>query len=163
MQETWKSIPGHEEYEASDCGQVRKTSSGRIKRPFVVRGYHKIHLHGKDAKCTGVHRLVASAFLGRIPDGLQVNHKNGVKTDNRPENLEYVTGKENIRHACSLGLIDRQGENNRSAKLTTEQVGWVRRIYRHGKTTYRQLGECFSVSEKTIGSIVTGHRWKMAG
>jgi hypothetical protein len=100
-----KVVPGFEHYEASDCGQVRSIdrdvphwrggtarSKGRVLSPILHRGYHVVHLSQSGKIVTlGVHQVVAIAFHGEPPAGLVVNHKNGVKTDNRPDNLEYVT------------------------------------------------------------------------
>ncbi len=65
-----------------------------------------------------VHRLVADAFLGPIKPGLVVNHKNGIKTDNRASNLEITTVEENLRHAHRTGLVRR----GRHSKFTDEQI-----------------------------------------
>jgi hypothetical protein len=71
---------------------------------IVTNGYRKM--------CRSAHRMVWEAVHGPIPEGLQINHKNGVKTDNRIENLELVTASENTAHAYRLGLICAKGERN---------------------------------------------------
>jgi hypothetical protein len=55
-----------------------------------------------------VHRIVAAAFIGPCPDGLEINHKNGIKLDNRAENLEYTTRSANMKHAYDSGLRRRE-------------------------------------------------------
>jgi len=66
------------------------------------KGYQRVNLAGK---IVFVHRVIASAFLPiPSPDKTQINHKNGIKTDNRVENLEWVTNQENRDHAVAFGL-----------------------------------------------------------
>ena len=79
---------------------------GKILKPSTDKdGYYRIVLTRKDKrKSYYVHRLVARAFLDNYSKDLQVNHKNGIKTDNRIENLEMVTLQENIRHSIITGL-----------------------------------------------------------
>ena len=166
--EIWKPVVGYEtHYSVSDQGRVRReyavrgTFVGRIRKPWVNKdGYLKTKLSvcGK-TKAFFVHRLVTDTFLGSRPENLEVNHKNGIKTDNRAENLEYVTRLENMRHAITTGLRNCCGEKNPHARLTLAKVGWIRRIYRHGELTRKQLGDCFGVAEQTIGDIVTGRKW----
>jgi hypothetical protein len=94
----------------------KRTYAGRICKPQLSPyGYHTAALcNGSHAKLRrfGIHILVALAFVGPRPDGYEVNHKNGIKTDNRPANLEWMTSGENSRHAARMGLLatgDRQG------------------------------------------------------
>lgn len=73
----------------------------RILSQFVHQGYRMVRIKGQGI---GVHRMVAKCFIGECPAGLCVNHKDGIKTHNLPENLEYVTRAENTRHAYRTGL-----------------------------------------------------------
>lgn len=68
---------------------------------FSPDGYHKVKMNNKGVM---IHHLVAHVVLGPRPEGLVINHKDGIKTNNRPENLEYVTQAENIQHAIDHGL-----------------------------------------------------------
>jgi len=118
--EIWKDIPGYEgAYQASDKGRIRSLDristdcngvktrlKGKILRAGKNRyGYLKVSLSCCGSRKTKtVHRLVALAFLG--PSDLTVNHINGVKHLNHLTNLEYMTYKENIKHACDNGLIE---------------------------------------------------------
>ena len=86
-------------------GRIMNTK-GRLLKPSLDKyGYYRITLsnNGK-RKSYYVHRLVARAYLKKYSDKLQVNHKNGIKTDNRIENLEMVTLQENIKHSIETGL-----------------------------------------------------------
>ena len=96
--ERWKAIEGYEGlYEVSDMGNVKSLRKGRNLKPCNNgNGYMVINLrlNGK-SKTTFVHRLVCGAFHGKHVEGLFVNHKNGVRDDNRVSNLEWVTQQEN--------------------------------------------------------------------
>ena len=95
-------------YEVSNQGRVRNAHTDKVLRPRKrPNGYLDLMLNYKgQAKRCYVHKLVATAFVEGWREGLEVNHKNGVKTDNRAENLEWVTASENQRHAHDVLLID---------------------------------------------------------
>lgn len=134
MSEEWRSVAGFEGlYEVSDQGNVRRSGKaaqhgngygggarlGRVLKPQVVNGgYLVVQLwqDGRPRTCL-VHSLVAVAFLGSMPEGQEVNHKNGNKLDNTPGNLEYLTRSENNLHAYRTGL----------RSVTIEQMIRVRR------------------------------------
>lgn len=107
---------------------------------------------------TGAHRLVWRAMNGPIPDGLTINHKNGVKDDNRPENLEIVTPSENTKHAYRIGLMDEHGERNPAAKLSDEAVKAIRLLYATGEFTMEAIGRLFGVRFQQVSRIVRGQR-----
>jgi hypothetical protein len=111
MTSEWRSV-FHGLYEVSDIGEVRRavdgvnTHSGRILTPSLSTcGYIKFKLH-RDGKGFNkyAHRLVAEAFIGSIGEKLQINHKDGNKTNNCVDNLEIVTASENGKHATAMGL-----------------------------------------------------------
>jgi hypothetical protein len=107
---------------------------------------------------TCAHRLVWRALVGPIPPGLVINHKNGCKSDNRPENLELVTYSENTKHAYRIGLMDEHGERNPAAKLSDKDVALIRNMYAGGGYTMLQLGELFGVRFQHISRLVRGQR-----
>jgi hypothetical protein len=104
MNEIWKDIEGIEDYEVSNNGRIKRKSDNKLLKPTLVgRGYPAINIKGKSYR---VHRLVAQSFISNSESKPQVNHINGIKTDNRAKNLEWVTDAENKQHAIKEGLYD---------------------------------------------------------
>jgi hypothetical protein len=122
MQEEWRPVVGYEEsHEVSNLGRVRSKTrlvertlsfdtskkamypyKGKLINFYITRkGYHRTSLNGKKHL---VHRLVADAFIPKVEGKPQVNHINGIKGDNRVENLEWCTNAENQAHAWNTGL-----------------------------------------------------------
>ena len=112
MSETWRLVLGGD-YEVSYLGNVRRATAVRgtraekmLTRFMATTGYYVVNVRvGRRGRVMHVHALVAEAFIGPRPDGVQVNHIDGVKTNNAPSNLEYVTRAENMAHAARLGLV----------------------------------------------------------
>ena len=111
-EEIWEQVVGHEGlYDVSNFGNVMRVKAnkgtfvGKILSPSGSSGYKNVTLfkNGK-RKCALVHRLVMQSFVSPCPEGNEVNHKDGNKTNNRLDNLEYVTPSENILHAFAIGL-----------------------------------------------------------
>lgn len=109
------------------------------------------------------HRIVWRYFFGEIPEELEINHKNGIKTDNRPENLEVITHVQNIHHGYNIGLTDNRGERHPHRKLTDLIVIAIREKYARGKVSQRELAKEYKVSYATIKDIVHGELWKHIG
>lgn len=110
MSETWKPIDGYPKYEVSDTGRVRSfwftrgTTEPRILRPAAdPKGYLHVRLSNDEgARTFKVHPLVARAFLGPRPQGLQVRHLDGNNQNNRVSNLAYGTQLENMADRVAL-------------------------------------------------------------
>lgn len=114
--EIWKDIKGYEnQYQISNLGNIRALSRKgqrkgieRMKTRISNWGYPIISIWKNNKQKTfAVHRLVAETFIANPNNKAEVNHKNGIKTDNRVENLEWVTREENIQHAYNTGLNPR--------------------------------------------------------
>ena len=167
MAEEWREIPGWESfYAVSSIGRVKRLAGSpkcikdRILVPVLVRnGYETVVLTapGKKPIRKTLHFLVALAFLGAPPtDKHEINHLNGIKIDNRFENLKWVTRSENIKHAFDTGLKPKlSGSQAPSAKLTEEQVKEIIMLYAKGKKI-RELVEMYPVGDYAIRQIVFG-------
>jgi len=108
-----------------------------------------------------VHRAVALAFLGPRPARAQINHISGEKTDNSVRNLEYISCRQNVRHAWDNGLRTADqvaGEKHPRSKLTEAQVREIRSA--EGKATATELAERFGVTVQNIIQILKRRTWK---
>lgn len=112
-EEQWREVQGYPAYQVSNQGRVRslprliayrdgrdRPTKGQIRTPILTHGcgYYHVILH-PGRKMHYIHRLVAAAFVDGFRDGLVVNHKDGVKTNNDASNLEWVTPQQNSIHA----------------------------------------------------------------
>lgn len=100
--EQWKNIEESTNYEISNLGNVRNTKTGRIMNPGVSgNGYKQVSLRMKKSnkfEKRYIHRLVATYWIPNPENKREVNHINLDKTDNRVENLEWITSSENQKH-----------------------------------------------------------------
>lgn len=160
--EEWRPIAGYEgRYEVSNLGRVRSLttrSGGHMLRPGWRGPYNKVALFQESATVyPSVHRLVAEAFVSN-PNALpEVNHLNGVKTDNRAENLEWATRRSNAQHGARTGLTP-TGERSRLTKLSAADVHFIRQA--RGHIPERTLARRFGVHRGTIQSIYQGRSWR---
>lgn len=104
------------------------------------------------------HRFIWEFVHGPIPASMQVNHKNGVKHDNRIENLELVTPSQNTLHAYRTNLMSAVGETNGRAKLTSSEVVEIRRLHR--SLPVNSIAMRYGVSSRTVRDIVSKRRWR---
>ena len=170
--EVWKDVLGYEGfYEVSDQGRVRslprtvpsrggtRVSPGRIRKLVPKsNGYLTVTLskHGR-IKCCHVHQLVMEVFIGPCPDGHEVCHYNGDKTNNNLKNLRYDTRSANRSDGKRLGR-DNSGERNGHSKLTYQQVHDIRRRVAAGETQ-RKLASEYGVAFQTINKVVRRETW----
>lgn len=157
--EKWKDIVEFEHYQISTLGRVRsKKRDNLIMRGSHSMGYPSISLCKKNKK-TGflIHRLVATHFISNPKNKATVNHKNGIKTDNRVENLEWATHSEQNIHASKMGLKKFNGEHHSQHKLTDGLVIEIRERSLKGDVP---RGVLYGVSDATIKDINNRKSWK---
>ena len=144
----WKDIPSCLGYQASSDGLIR---SRRVVLCLVLnnKGYYSVKI-GKNKK--QAHRLVAEAFFG--PSDLQVNHKDGIKTHNRPSNLEYVTQLENAQHASRTGLLATEFRNAACKRSNVD----VQALKARASEGYKTLAKEFGLSESHTRNILNGYK-----
>lgn len=144
-------------YSVSNDGLVRRNDSMRILKPGFQRGYAGVTISDGSLKFSAkVHTLVATAFLGPRPKGMQTNHKDGNKANNLADNLEYVTPQENTLHAERLGLRDK----NANRKLTDDQINYVKSKIGGPRGTIVSLARELNVTDGHIVNIFKGRKWK---
>lgn len=159
--EIWKDIKGYEnKYRISNYGNVKslpKTKKEKLLNPIKQKtGYLLIDLslNGISKKYL-VHRLVAEAFISNPENKPQVNHINGIKTDNRLENLEWNTCSENQKHSIKIGLRTAKGIKNSQCKLNTNIVLNIL----NDKRQYKCISLEYGISISTISDIKRGYSW----
>jgi len=159
MKETWKKIKDYENYSVSDMGNVRRDvggkglcKDGRILKPrFNTKGYGKVLLSQEGKTHNGfLHRLVSIAFIPNPNNLEQVNHKNGIKSDNRVENLEWVSPSENVKHSLKNGL--------QPTKYSEIEILEVINL-RNSGLTQQKISDLTGIERRYVGAILKGKSW----
>ena len=114
-------------------------------------GYMRVRIAGK-YHC--VHVLVADAFIGPRPDGMEIDHKNGNKCNNGASNLEYVSKSENTKRFWASRKVNRSG-NRGKAKLKAYQVRDIRELYKSGKSK-NSIAKKYNVTHGCVRHILSG-------
>lgn len=172
-EEVWKPVVGFEGlYEISSFGRLRSRDRqaksryptgrflrGRVMKMSVQDGYHRVTLVKSSGAAASlfVHGLVCEAFHGPRPEGHQVAHANGVRTDNKAENLRWATAQENGADRVKHGTAPR-GELHGKSKLSEQNVIDIRAGLQAGDRKVH-LARRFSVSMRLIRLIETGKAW----
>lgn len=157
VEEIFRVAVGHPDWQASNLGNVRRVNGNSRVGSISRLGYRRVtHYYGPrktKPKQLSVHRLVALAWCANPNSYAEVNHINGDKLDNRPENLEWCNRSHNIRHAYSSGLRKLGGKLNADS---------AKEIFRRGHAGERStdLAAEFGVKITTISSIKSRHIWK---
>lgn len=165
MSERWAAVDGWPKYRVSSAGVVTGPRGHPLAGARDKNGYHCIYIGPRKAGALlKVHRAVVSAFVGPIPEGMHVNHKNGVKDDNRVENLEIVTPHQNVLHGYRT--LGRQGRNSNPARgvghsnatFSEADVREMRRLYAAGEKQW-EIAQHFRSSQATVSKIVRREAW----
>lgn len=159
--EMWGIYPHDNNYEVSSLGNIKRVGGkGKLlSKTDCGCGYLRVGLSKKNiASVVYIHRMVLETFTGKRPDGMECNHKNGIKYDNRLKNLEWVTAKQNKKHAIKLGLYA-YGEKQGRAKLKNKQIVEIRKLFKQGFSP-KQLSIKFNVTRRNIQLIIDKKTWK---
>lgn len=171
--ETWQVIDGWPEYEVSDFGRVRSlprkvgmvdgrtySVAGGIRSLWTdPKGYVHATLYRRDRGTRkAVHRLVAEAFVGEIPEGMIVCHNDGNPSNNRATNLRIDTNSGNQLDRQRHGTASR-GEANPRARLTSSEIREIRRMYESGQANQTQLAAMFDTPQTNVSNIVRRKAW----
>ena len=158
MIETWKRFE-NTNYEVSTFGNVRNLDTNKILAPFLNNGYLAVDLFDATSRQRhSVHRMVAIVFIDNREGKDFVNHIDGDKTNNRTNNLEWVTPSENSLHAVAIGLSP-IGEEKTLAKLSEADVLEIQTAFENGAKDFT-LAERYGVTSGVISSIRLGKTWK---
>ena len=170
MEEIWKECVGFEGYFVSNFGRMKSgkkvDKKGRTRKERILilttteDGYKRTNLI-KNGKCVhrAVHRIVYETFIAPIPSGHEINHLNGKRDDNRPENLEAVTHAENIRYSKDVLKSDYATYGN--ARMTVEQRNKIFDLRAEG-FTHRQIASKIGFSKTQVSNILAGKCWDIS-
>jgi hypothetical protein len=174
--EIFKDVKGYEGiYQVSNFGRVKslerkvRHSQGGykivkekiMKSASVSRGYLSVDLSKNgESKNFLIHRLILIAFLFNPENKRTVNHINGIKTDNRLSNLEWMTDSENTCHAYKIGLKTNIGENHILSKLKNIEVTQIKDLLRCGRFKQYEIAKFYGISKYTVSLISCGKIWK---
>ena len=164
--EEWRVVKNNSNFYISSNGRIYNKRTKRIigKKPKDSSKYIRVNLY-KNGKNNyfQLHRLVAEAFIPNPENKPFINHINGIKTDNRVENLEWCTKSENAIHAFKTGLEKPKiGEENPCSKLTERDVIYIRENYVRNSRVFgtNALAKKFGVSNTAIKHCLYGETWK---
>jgi hypothetical protein len=168
MNMEWRSVPGFNDYEISEYGDIRRRTFGHGCSPGPRKvtkeksGYLCVGLYDGTGKSTTlrIHTLVANAFIGPRPsDQHEVAHRDGNRANNYRRNLRWATRAENMEDAARHGTI-RRGENHSEAKLTDVIVKECRRMFANGDKTIADLANKYGISRRTMRDAICGEGWR---
>lgn len=175
--EVWEEIPNYNGiYFVSNLGRVKSIDrnvfnkgnnsncfrKGKVLRPNKDSGgYLYVGLYSVDGNKTSsikIHRLVAHAFCDGYSEGLEVNHKDGIRHNNTVNNLEWVTKSQNMRDVYKRGF-NTNGEKGNNSKLKDSDIGVIASLYDQG-VSQGIIAKAFNVHQATISNVIRNKHYK---
>ena len=164
----WRKTDRFPCYEVSEYGAVRRATKGirggivgKVLKPYLREDGYDMYIlrEGNKSYHAKAHQLVAEAFIGKKPfDGAEVCHFDGTRTNDHYSNLRWDTRSGNnadkVRHGTS-----NHGEANWNAKITKDAVEEIKRRYKAGGISQRELGDEFGIQQPHVSRILSGKRW----
>lgn len=147
-------------YTVWEDGKIQ-SPKGRILSPSITpKGYQSIGVKIDGQFRTWLHhKVVAYAWLGSRPPGMEIHHKNGDRKDNRVVNLAYVSKTENNQDSYDSGRRDVSGINNANCKLTECEVREICHLLELGSMSLSAMARHLKVGRGTINHIKHGRQW----
>jgi hypothetical protein len=166
MIEEWRPVPGFEDYEISETGKLRRVTCargarvGRIIKARIDNGYPRYQLR-RDGRTHRLyaHQLVATAFHGECPAGLEVAHGNGIRTDNCASNLSWKTHKDNMSDTLRHGTAT-IGSRHPKSHITENDVKEIDRLHDETKMSLSSIGRLFGLSYQEVWCITSRYYWE---
>lgn len=160
----YRDVEGFGHYKIGSDGTVWTCSQRKGWREFKQmvneNGYMTVRLcKSSKYKTFKVHRLVMAAFIGQCPDGEEVRHKDGYRTNNRLGNLQYGTRAENMKDAAEHGTLC-CGENHVRSKLTADEVSGIRKALINGEVTITSVANRYGMNKSTVWAIKWRKSWR---
>lgn len=160
VKELWKPLLEYKGVEVSSIGRIRKAANKSRKERILTEfpkdrdGYYRCSVQKLDGTWTSqpVHRLVAKAFIPRTENKDVVNHIDGNRTNNRIENLEWVTPKENVIHSFKFGSRKTCKQVPKRTILTDFQVSQIRKL--RELYTVNQIAKLFNIEYQSLKNII---------
>jgi hypothetical protein len=150
QEELWKIVDGYPDYLVSSLGKVMSNKGGKsivLSKRYHNKGYIQYIIRNENGgRSFKAHRMVAEAFIPNAENKPQINHINGIKDDNRVENLEWCTNLENARHSWTNGRKAISGQEHHKTKLSEPDIIFIR----NSDLPSRALGRMFGVNKSSI-------------
>lgn len=157
-----KHIPDFPKYSINELGEVYRGDRKLTPSLNRKRGYYYVAVQDGNNRRKNyiLHRIIALLFIPNPENKPCINHKNGIKSDNRIENLEWCTFSENQKHAFKNGLTEpSRGEKCGMSKLKREQVLEIRELGDKHTLTHREIAKKYNIGTSTVTHIVLRSRW----
>lgn len=160
--EIWKDINGFRElYQVSNLGRIRRKDSFKVLKPLnISKGYKGVRLYETKNKAITkkIHRLVAEYFIPNSLNLPQVNHKDGNKSNNKVENLEWCSNDFNMNHAITNSLL-KLGEERFNSKCNEKSLLFLQDLINYG-FTIKQLSIIYCINKNSMKEIIKGRTYK---